>query len=633
MLATTMLAIIIWPSLAAASGPWEHIGPYNIFDDYRGKGESGTLACAASPKAHPNIIYAGGQNNGVSSGILKTTDAGTHWIRKSKGLFDTRVLGVWVHPDDASGAHVFVGTHTGIYESVDGAESWALRNETKTWGSVMSFRAGQIGSEPYILANAGSGFILTMPRAGGLWQRIAAPGGIANNAHLSVVTPPGQESSEVLTCVGGWGGGQLYYGKLESPTTATWQGPLMTPSTSYGTWDSFPATSLVWGRCRAPDTCSDGVQPLGPVANLTACRAAVNATAPHPIAAFTYMHNTSSNKEFAAHCFVITDFKDIEAGRHAQADTDSGRAPGFFPGGAVDCANAAVDPNDRDHFLYSKGGRYNLWESKDGGRSVQQVVNFTSAAYFVVIDQQGWFFTATQAGAFRSTDGGGSWKALNVHMETRSGRVINRVPHDYQRIVPDFREGQIALPSDQGLHIVNGSELNLTSACGDLRNNMALSAIISPSRQARRARAARAGKPARPAAAADRARVFVRTPPLLAGRHAQRDRQPVGLGRGRLVERRQDLGGLARGREVAGLVRGGRRWSGHGRVRQDHHVPPEPLVELARRRPQLAPWQPTRRRGELRLPPAGGLALGAEWHLLLDSDEHRGAQAGLCQGG
>jgi len=113
---------------------------------------------------------------------------------------------------------------------------------------------------------------------------------------------------------------------------------------------------------------------------------------------------------------------------------------------------------------------------------VRQVLNFTSAAYFVLIDTRGWFYTATQAGAFRSTDGGASFQPLHVIMHSRDGRLIDRVPHDYQRIVPDFRGDQIALPSDQGLHIVNGSNVNLTSAVGDLHNNMALSAIISPSK-------------------------------------------------------------------------------------------------------------------------------------------------------
>ena len=98
------------PPPPSAGGAWDRIGPWNIFDDKDIKGEAGTLACAASPASHPEIIYAGGQNNGVSSGVLKTVDGGKHWSRKSRGLWDSRVL-VWVHPDDDSGAHVFAGTH------------------------------------------------------------------------------------------------------------------------------------------------------------------------------------------------------------------------------------------------------------------------------------------------------------------------------------------------------------------------------------------------------------------------------------------------------------------------------------------------------------------------------------------
>ena len=34
-------------------------------------------------------------------------------------------------------------------------------------------------------------------------------------------------------------------------------------------------------------------------------------------------------------------------------------------------------------------------------------------------------------------------------MERRGGGVMDRVPHDYQNIVPDFRGDGIAFPSDQ----------------------------------------------------------------------------------------------------------------------------------------------------------------------------------------
>ena len=50
--------------------------------------------------------------------------------------------------------------------------------------------------------------------------------------------------------------------------------------------------------------------------------------------------------------------------------------------------------------------------------------------------------------------------------------------------MPDFRGDGIAFPSDQGLHIFDRSSKNftLTSAVGDMHNSMALSAIISPSK-------------------------------------------------------------------------------------------------------------------------------------------------------
>ena len=102
----TLAALAHLATALAGGTTWDRIGPWNIFDDKDGKGESGTVACAASPAGNPNVIYAGGQNNGVSSGVIKTIDGGKHWTRNSNGLWDTRILGVWVHPDDAQGNHV-----------------------------------------------------------------------------------------------------------------------------------------------------------------------------------------------------------------------------------------------------------------------------------------------------------------------------------------------------------------------------------------------------------------------------------------------------------------------------------------------------------------------------------------------
>ena len=152
-------SVVATPTPPSGGDTWEHVGPWNLFDGTNptvssGMGEAGTLASAASPAAVPDLIYAGGQNNGVSSGVIKTIDGGLHWTRQSKGLWDTRILGVWIHPDDPKGGHVFAGTHSGIYESKDSAESWELVNETASWGAVMSFRQGVIDGKDYIVANS-----------------------------------------------------------------------------------------------------------------------------------------------------------------------------------------------------------------------------------------------------------------------------------------------------------------------------------------------------------------------------------------------------------------------------------------------------------------------------------------------
>jgi len=157
-------------------------------------------------------------------------------------------------------------------------------------------------------------------------------------------------------------------------------------------------------------------------------------------------------------------------------------------GEKLNACNVAIDPKDRNHFIFTQGGSYLNFESKDGGKTAVQVGE-NHGGFFVMIDSQGWFYTATQSGAFVSQDGGATWKTLHVWMQNRDGTIHDRVPHDYQRIIPDWRGDGIAITSDQGLHLVDRSAMvdpsamfNLTNTIGDLKNAMALSAIISPSK-------------------------------------------------------------------------------------------------------------------------------------------------------
>ena len=54
--------------------------------------------------------------------------------------------------DDPTGGHVFAGTTTGIYESVDAAESWQLLEATASFGRIRTLLTGVIGGTSVILA-------------------------------------------------------------------------------------------------------------------------------------------------------------------------------------------------------------------------------------------------------------------------------------------------------------------------------------------------------------------------------------------------------------------------------------------------------------------------------------------------
>jgi hypothetical protein len=390
----------------AASSAWEHVGPWNIYGGTNptvsaGMGEAGTLASAASLAAVPDLIYAGGQNNGVSSGVIKTIDGGIHWTRQSKGLWDTRINAVWIHPDDPKGGHVFAGTHSGIYESKDFAESWQLANETANWGMVLSFRQGKIDGKDYIVANAANGFILTRPLADGTgpWQQAKAPGG---NPTLSIVTTAGK--SEVLTCVNK----KLYFGALDSPTSVTWDEPMKLPTVTYTDWAVFNnsfsngiygITKMISPGCNqerkpcTPTSCP-GIHNLGKMPTPEACQTAAKGKHAFPVASWAYIPKRASGCicgcQFLPEqtCYVSSTFTTWDPKTEGVSGITSGRAPGVFGGEPIECEGLpAVDPKDRNHFLYVQP--QGLMHSEDGGKTIARYANHSRGIYMTMIDKHG----------------------------------------------------------------------------------------------------------------------------------------------------------------------------------------------------------------------------------------------------
>lgn len=165
------------------------------------------------PSPSNNLIYSGGQNNGASSGVLKSVDMGKHWVVKSNGLFDTRIKSLGIV--DELGDHVYVGVPGRIYETLDGAESWTVVNESAKFGTCYSFKNGTINNEPYIFASCDAG-IANIPVKGGDWNLIP-PGGWGRAGYLTVSDSLG--SASVL---GGCLGGHVFIGTVINATAANW---------------------------------------------------------------------------------------------------------------------------------------------------------------------------------------------------------------------------------------------------------------------------------------------------------------------------------------------------------------------------------------------------------------------------
>lgn len=145
------------------------------------------------------------------------------------------------------------------------------------------------------------------------------------------------------------------------------------------------------------------------------------------------------------------------------------------------CQALAMDPNDADHLLVNNASNgFHIYESNDGGKTYHSCLN-QRGSVMVAVDRQGCFYAASEGGAFRNMGGcsTGKWEPMYVRrIWRRNGHVVDKVPHDYQRINIDFAGG-VAFGSDQGMFIRNGSALQLISANGDVNNNIIMHPAIS----------------------------------------------------------------------------------------------------------------------------------------------------------
>ena len=217
------------------------------------------MADAVSPANSPLLMFAGGQNNGASSGVLKSIDGGRHWTIASAGMFVTKVEALHIVDYDGASQHLLCAVPGGVYESFDQAGSWSLVPGSDKFGTCNTFKNGTIGGVAHVLAGCSAG-IANVPKAGGEWQ-IIPPGGLSRG-YFSV-SDSNPQNSIVGICMR-----ILWIGTIVNRTAADWVQYPTRPCTMLaldpndGTHFIYTQPPLIW-RCSLSSNLTQSCDNLG----------------------------------------------------------------------------------------------------------------------------------------------------------------------------------------------------------------------------------------------------------------------------------------------------------------------------------------------------------------------------------
>jgi hypothetical protein len=154
-----------------------------------------------------------------------------HWTKMANGLTSTSIFSLYIVDD--VGDHLFVGTSGGLFETMDGAETWVPVTATNEWGGVGSFRNGTINGVSYLFLGF-SGGLGTVPinKNGSMlnstWNLIRSPSGSAawrtNQVSLADFDGQGKplHNSKLVGCLWIGGSGKLHLLTMINETAAEW---------------------------------------------------------------------------------------------------------------------------------------------------------------------------------------------------------------------------------------------------------------------------------------------------------------------------------------------------------------------------------------------------------------------------
>jgi hypothetical protein len=154
-----------------------------------------------------------------------------HWTKMANGLASNSIDGLIIVDD--VGDHLFVGTGSGMYETIDGAKTWVQVTATNSFGGCGSFRNGTINGKSYLFAGCSGGLATVLINKSGsmlnsTWNLVPSPKGSAawrTNA-VSLADFDGQgkplHNSKLVGCLWINGGGKLHILTMIDEKTAEW---------------------------------------------------------------------------------------------------------------------------------------------------------------------------------------------------------------------------------------------------------------------------------------------------------------------------------------------------------------------------------------------------------------------------
>jgi photosystem II stability/assembly factor-like uncharacterized protein len=414
-------AQIVYAGAAGADlpGAWSNSGVFKSSDggaSWQPVGLQGTNVDALTlDPNHPETVYAGTDGQGV----FKTTDGGASW--RAAGLEGKEIGRLILHPNTSE--RVYAASKSRIFVSTDGGRAWRPLNAgwaPGTWPSALALDARNpatiyVGTITAVDGNGdvGAGIFKSLD-GGHSWRPMNAG---LTDARVSALALDSRSPGTAYAAVDGRGVFKRVDGRWRAATTGLTSEGVNTvavdpqdPATVYAGTDGgvFKSTNGA-ASWRALLT--------APFHEATVVSAlAVDPQDPTTVYAITADDGTSYHGGLAR-IYESRVFKSTDDGRTWPAGADVQAvevpaAPGAIVAQAVHTSPLAIDPLDPET-LYAGG--LGVLKSVDGGMSWRSAGLTRRPVLALAVDpkEAALVYAGTDAGLFKSTDAGASWKALH----------------------------------------------------------------------------------------------------------------------------------------------------------------------------------------------------------------------------